>query len=358
MNSHLAKRLWPCVALFVLLPLPAQKSVVIPLLPVPVWRPVSANSIPLQDLSQYGDVAAVNEEAGVTSANKRTYQMRDRRVSAIFIRAADPSSAYSLFTLYKEGDMEPVRGVDLAVANGSYALMTRGRYFIRVLQPANAALPEAALKSLLVSIGGARISAENASALPSGLPPSGLLPGSGKYMLGAKSAEFAFPSFPANLVGFADGVEAQAGSYLENGKKTVLFEISYPTPQIAHDRFQPLAESLHFNQGFTTAFGRLDGSFILLALDAGSHDAAVQFLNRFRINQVVSAVPQYPRKENIVLDVVQLFIANGELIGIIVLLSILGGISIYLIKRLIMKLFPNSHWIKTDEETLIRLRLD
>lgn len=336
---------------------PAQKSVVIPLLPAPAWKIQSSSSLSLQQLSQFGDQVPVDKELGVTSGSERVYSMRNFRTSVIFAKAADPSSAYALYTLYRSEGMKPVKGIDLAVADGKFALMTRGDYFIRaILGPA---VPDQVLRSLLISIGGARLSVENADSLPTRLPGHGLVPGTEKYVLGPAALKFAFPSFPARLIGFADGVEAKAGTYVDGGARMILLEISYPTPQLAEARYQQLDNALRLNQdvGPGSTYGRRDGSFALLVLNAKSHQAAGQFLNRFRITQVVSSVPAYPRKENIVLEVVQLFVANGELIGLIIVFSILGGIVIYLAKRLIMKAFPKSTWIRADDDIVIRLKL-
>lgn len=356
----LTRRLGPCFILAVSLPLAAaQKSVVIPLLPAPAWTHESTSAIPLSQLSAYGDNAAMDAEVGVTTASRRIYRGRNGQVAVIFEQAADPSSAYALFTLYQTRRMTPVPGVDLAVSGPLYALMTRGRYFIRVLIPASGALNENEVKSLLMTIGGARISAENMDALPSPLPSRGLVPGSERYMLGPAGSAFAFPSIPAKLIGFTDGVEAKAGTYLRRGERLVLFEISYPTPQLAQSRFPGLASALRLNQasGPGAVYGHLDGSYIVLVLNAKTHAAATEFLSRFKIREIVSSVPTHPDKGNFVLQMVQLVIANGVLVGIILVLAILGGLVIYGTKRLIMKLFPNSGIIKRDDEILIKLRL-
>lgn len=355
----LAHRLLPCFILAIALPLAAaQKNDVISLLPAPQWIPELSSAVPLNQLTSFGDRIAIDREVGVASASKRIYRGRNAEVSVIFEKAADPSSAYALFTLYQTRSMHPVRGVDLAVAGPQYALMTRGRYFIRALLPQKAQLSEHELRSLLVSIGGARLSAENIDALPTPLPSRGLVPGSERYMLGPAGSSFAYPSIPAGLIGFEDGVEAKAAAYLVNGKPTTFYEISYPTPQIAQSHFPKLAAALHLNQGSgpQAVYGRLDSSYVLLALNAASPAAAHQLLNRDDVHEVVSTVTTQ-HKENVALEIVQLFVANGELIGIILVLAILGGICLYGIKRLIMKVFPRSRFVPPDDDLVIRLRL-
>ncbi|MGH9401514.1 MAG: DUF6599 family protein [Terriglobia bacterium] len=355
-----ARRLWPCLVLAAALPLAAQqKSVVIPLLPVSSWKLGSVAKLSVEDFTQFGDQASVDKELGVTSGSERTYGKRSLQATAIFEEAADPSSAYALYTLYQTRDSKPVRGVDLAAANPKGALMTRGRYFIRVLRPADSELTDRDVRSLLIAIGGAKISAQNLQSLPRPLPRRGLEPGSEKYLLGPASAKLALPSFPANLIGFEDGVEAKAGTYTSDGSRMMLLQIDYPTPQIADFRFQQMSKALHINQGLGPApiYGRRQGSYCLLALNSKSEAAANHLLGRFKINQVVSEIPEYAGKANVAVQIVNLLVANGLLIIIIALLAILGGIALYLTKRLIMKLFPNSNLIRADDDILIRLKI-
>lgn len=358
----LARRLWPFLALAAAFPLAAsQKSVVMPLLPVSTWKVQSEGKLSIEEFAQFGDQTAIDKELGVTAGSERNYAKGNLQATAIFEEAADPSSAYALYTLYQTVGFNPVPGVQLAAAGPKYALMTRGRYFIRVLRGSQ--LTDRDLRSLLIAIGGAHLSAENLRSLPRQLPQRGLAPGSEKYLLGPQSAKLALPSFPVNLIGFEDGVEAHVGTYLSGGNRMKLLEIDYPTPQIAELQFQQMAKALHINQeggsGIPRSpiYGKRQGSYSLLVLGADSKAAADQLLTRFKVTQIVSEVPEYPRKDNFAYQMVELVLANGELVIIICLLAILGGIVIYLTKQLIMKLFPNSGLIRADDDILIRLKL-
>ncbi|MGH9344834.1 MAG: hypothetical protein ACRD19_13875, partial [Terriglobia bacterium] len=136
-----ARRLWPCLLLAAALPLAAsQKSVVIPLLPISTWKLQSVAK--LSDFTRFGDQPGVDKELGVTAGSERAYAKGNLQATAIFEEAADPSSAYALYTLYQTADYKPVRGIELTVANSKFALMTRGRYFIRVPRPSNPELTE------------------------------------------------------------------------------------------------------------------------------------------------------------------------------------------------------------------------
>lgn len=373
-----ARRLWPCTLLLSAalslsaLSAPAalaasEKSVVMPLLPTPTWTLKSEEKLSLQDLVRFGDAAAVDAELGVSSAGKRVYARRDIQADVVFEEAADPSSAYALYTVYQATGFVPVRGVQMAAAGPKFALMARGRYLFRVLRGSSPGMTDADLRSLLITIGGPQLSVENLQSLPQMLPQRGLEPGSEKYLLGPQSAKRALPSFPGNLIGFEDGAEAHLGAYRIGGTNIGLLEIDYPTPQIAASHFQAIAKALGIIQGAQPTptpppgsaliYGRRSGSLALLVLNAPSQSAAEAFLGRFRTRQIITEAPEYPRKDNLAMQMVDLVLANGELVLILILLSFLCGILIFLTKQLIMKLFPKSSLIRADDDILIRLKL-
>lgn len=348
------------ILLFSVLPLAAaQKNVVIPLIPVSRWELIGSAKLPLQALAQYGDQLAVDQEFGVQSGTRRIYQLRGIQANAIFEEAVDPSSAFGLYTFYQTEGMRPLPSIQMVMASAGQAVMTRGRYFIRVLRPANPGLSEDAFRALLIAIGGARLSIENLQSLPVSLPAQGMIPGTEKYLLGMKTAQIVLPSFPVDLIGFNQGAEAQMGTYRSGDARLSLLEISYPTPQIAALRFQPLAQALKINQnrGPGSIYGRQEGSYALLVLNATSENAASRLLNQFKVAESLTWSPRYKGNQSIAYQLVMLLVANGELVLIIITFAVVGGVLIFVAKRLILKLFPNSSLITPEGEELIRLKL-
>ncbi len=355
-------RLLACLFFAGALPLAAyQKTLVIPLVQASKWQLASSNKLDLNVLEKFGSQIEVDQELGVKSGIERTYRLGSTETSAIFEEAADPSSAYALYTFYRSADMSPVPGMQLTSMNARQAIMARGRYFIRVLRPASGIASNRDFRSLLLMIGGAHLTTENLESLPIALPQQGLVPGSEKYLLGIEEAKRVLPSFfPARLIGLEDGTEAQLGAYVTSHGRLTLLEISYPTPQVAQLRFKAMADGLKINQdrGPESIYGRQEGSYALLVLNSKSAAAANELLNQLKVTQDVSWSPRYQGdKGTTVYQMLELIIANLELVLIIALLAILGGILIFLTKRLITKLFPNSSWSRPDEDELIRLNL-
>lgn len=329
-----------------------------PILPESAWQLVDSHQASLQDLEKLGSQTAVEREFGVKSVVQRTYREAGISVTAFFEEAADPSSAYGLLTFYQRPDMHPVHGLELAMVGRAGALMARGRYFIRVPRPEEARFGRADLQSLLTTIGGAKLTPENAEALPQGLPKQGLVVGTEKYLLGVQAAQRVLGNFPVSLIGFQDGVEAFTGMYVSNSKRLRLLAVSYPTPQLAQIKYRAMHHALDINQNrsSTPVYGRLDGSYALLVLNANSSESANRFLSQFKVSQFLTWSP-HDSDASIAYQLVTLILANLELVGIIILFAIAAGILGVIGKRLIIRYFPESAFSKGQENQLIKLKL-
>ncbi len=331
--------------------------VVIPLVSTPKWEVASVKKIDVAQLAQFGDDLAVDAEYGVRSASKRSFRKGGLKATAIFEEAADPSSAYGLYTIYQTEDMHHAPGIPLAQVGSRFALIARGRYFIRIQQPSAEALSDRDLRSLLVMIGGTKLSETNLESLPTPLPSQGLIPDTEKYLLGPQAATRVLGSFPVNLIGFRDGVEAQVGRYRPG--KFKLMEISYPTPQLARLSYTAMQRNLGLNrsQNSGATYGVQQGSFIILVLGAPTKEAADRLLSQFKVTQTITWNARYHGKGSFTYQMIRLVIANLELVFIIGGFAFLGGFLIFLAKRLILKFFPNVSWLRPDEEEVTRLRL-
>jgi len=336
-----------------------QKSVVIPLISVSDWKLVDSAKLAPEDLALFEDKLPVDHEFGVKSAVERTYQLGGLKATAVLEEAADPSSAYGLYTFYQSEGMKSAPGIQMAMIGSHDALMTRGRYFIHVLGSPGSTLSADDFRSLLIIIGGTKLSSQNIESLPAPLPEQGLIPGTERYALGIETAKRVLGSFPVDLIGFQDGVEVQTGIYRIGPDRLNLIVVSYPTPQLAELHFGAMQRALQINQsrGPGAVFGRQEGSYALLVLNARTKASADRLLDQLKVTETVSWNARYRSQSAFTLQVLELVIANLELVLIIAGFAFLGGITIFLGKKLIMKLFPNSSWLRPDEEELIRLKL-
>jgi len=360
MLLRLQRPLWAaCLALVALVPGRAQKSTVIPLLPAADWRLVNSKPLDLNAARQYGQDPVIDREYGVKAAELRTYQLGQRQVEVLVERAPDASSTYGLLTYYQSEVMKPEKNLELAVSSPSYSLLARGKFFVRALRPAGIQLSEDEFRALLIFIGGTRPSAEALANLPAALPSVGLVAGSEKYILGMQTARKVLPSFRHDLIGFANGAELRGADYIAGTQRVTALVISYPTPQTARLFFGAMEKFLAINQnhGAGSIYGKRNGSFVFMALNADTPAAANEVIDKFRVSKQISWNERYPGDKSIALQLLELILGNIALTLITVGMAIVGGLLIFLSRRAASRWFPESSWGRPDEETIIQLKL-
>ncbi|HUY15257.1 MAG TPA: DUF6599 family protein [Terriglobia bacterium] len=353
-----------CTCILFPLPTPAapgnnQDRQVISLIPSPRWELVSSQKTSLQQLQGWNVDPAIDGEYGVKNIVDRKYRFETFTAEALVEEASDPSCAYGLLTYYDAAGMSPVQGMKLTLEDSKQAFMARGDYFIRITHPANPGLSGSDFRSLLMQIGGAAPTPDSLSSLPSSLPSQGLVRGSEKYFLGLEAAHKLLPNFPAELIGFPDGAEAQLGEYASGREMLELLEIDFPTPQIARARFDAMQTSLNLNQeqGANSIYGERESSYVFLVLNSPSKTAAHQFLSQFKVSETVSWNQRYQGKTSIAVQLLNLILGNIALILILIGITVVGGLSMFLAKRFILNHFPNSFLAQQGDGEIIRLRL-
>jgi Family of unknown function (DUF6599) len=375
-----AKRLACCIALLILPALAwAEKPNVIPLATSSKWLLESTQKLPASAIHDWGGDPAVEKEYGVESLALRTYTLypENDTVKVLMEQASDASAAYGLFTIYRTDSMTPFKDLPFTEVGEGSAVMARGQTFIRIVAPtaassaARASSGSAAfaspkfdftlsqLQTLLVQVGGANTPSADAQGLPGALPGAGLIGDSEKYLLGPESAKRVLPGFRTDLIGFAQGAEARLGVYRQAGAKVRVLEITYPTPQMARQRFEAMGNLLGLNkeQGASTIYGKLTGSFVILVMDAGSQRVATNLLDQFKATGYITWNQRYQGDQPMVLQVVRLVLANLFLSFILAGFGLFGGVLFFGSKFLARKWFPKSLWGQPDEAIIIRLNL-
>jgi len=337
----------------------AQNVTVIPLVPAANWRLTAKRAVSVEEIKSYGGDPAVESEYGVKSIEARTYQLEGASVQVVVESAADVSAAYGLFTYHQNESMRPEKTIELAMTGPQGSLMARGRSFIRFLRPKGSEVSDNDFRALLILVGGTRPTRDSLENLPSLLPTSGLIPGSAKYIVGPVTAQRVLPNLPADLIGFDQGAELQVGEYLLGNSRSTIVEFSYPTPQIARLRFARMSNALGLNQdhGPNSLYARRQGSFVFLALKAGSKAAASELLDHFNVNQELSWDQKYPGDKTIGQQLFELIMGNVLLTLVVAGSGLAGGLLIVLSRRVTAKVFPAWEWGHPEMDRLIRLNL-
>jgi hypothetical protein len=355
---------------FILLTVPAAlsghsareqgKPSVVTLIPTADWQLTTSQAADASALRGWGGDPAIEHEYGVTAYTVRTYIFANHTADVLVEQAADPSSAYGLLTFYRTPAMASLEGSPLSVATSGKALLARGPAFIRVSVSAPEALPLGDFMALLRTVGGPTPPPRALSQLPALLPSRGLIDGSQKYVLGPVAAARVLPTLPASLIGFGEGAEVQAGLYRTGtGSGTLtLAAIDYPTPQIARAAFDSISKALCPPTEGLRAFGcRRRDTYVLVAINAPSRAAADRFLDGFHVSKTISEDQGNPQDQTAVWQMLELLMANGLLIMILVAFSLLGGIVVFVSKRLARKWFGNSIFVEGEGAGIVILNL-
>ncbi|HEV2494174.1 MAG TPA: DUF6599 family protein [Terriglobia bacterium] len=350
----------------------AQTPSVMPLVPAANWKLTSSTKSSVSVVSNWGGDPKIEEEYGVKSVEARSYRLDDelsgsQTADVVVEETPDASAVYGLLTYYQTEAMIPEKGIQLAVVDANSALMARGRVFIHFVKGTGSHISTDEFRALETLVGGTRPTADALASLPAPLPPRGLVPGTEKYLLGTQAAARVLPSFPAALFGFEQGAEVQTGRYAVDSRggatsanqPATLLAIEYPTSQIARARFELMQNALGLNKerGAESVYGKRTGSFVFLAINAGSKTSGTKLLDQFNVAEQVSWDQRYPGKKSITLQMLELILANLGLVALLISAAVLGGSLIALSKRLARKWFPSSEWGSPEGERLITLNL-
>lgn len=362
MRTPRGKQAWLC---FAVLTIPAaartEQPSVIPLLTASDWRLESTQEMPVSEIRKRGGDPAIEREYGVKAVQDRVYRCQNKFAEALVEQTPDASAAFGLLTYYQTDDVRPVPGMRSTLSGPEGTLMARGPFFIRISsRTASAAqLSEDELRGLLKALSGTRPPSQDVANLPVTLPSSGLVPGSEKYLLGPEAAQHVLPSFRTDLIGFPQGAEVQSAAYSVGREPVTVLAISYPTPQIARTRIEIMQRLLGLNtdRGPQLIYGKRVGSFVILVLEASTAASATRVLDDFRGVQSVTSDVRYPGDKPVAVQLIELIIANFELVGVLFGLAILGGLMIVVSKQVTRRWFPKWPWGQPDECTIIRLGL-
>ncbi len=357
----------------------AEKPNVIPLATSSKWLLVGSQKLNVDEVRKWEEDPALEKECGVKSVLLRTYTLypENESVHVLVEEAADSTSAYALFTLYRDDSMTPLADLPSAEVSGNQAIMRRGNRFIRVFAPdaANDSAVQAGsekkgpgrqfpltlsqLQNLLMVVGGPARPGDDAGGLPGPLPQKGLVERSEKYLLGEQSAKVAMPSFRFNLLGFSQGAEARLAAYRSGAGQVRVLAVTYPNPQIARQRFGTMENILQINkqQGAQSVFGKVTGSYVILVFDANSQADAAEVLGRFNSTGYVTWNQRYEGDQPIVIQMVRFVLANLFFSFILIGFALFGGLLFYTSKVVARRWFPNSAWGQPDGNTIIRLNL-
>jgi hypothetical protein len=237
-----------------------------------VWKRGDPTPALAPDQSVWTEYALQNAETAPYSDGTRKY-------SITAYRFADATGAMAAFDQFRPPDARPVKLMGLSVETDADEFVAAGNYLI--VFKGYKVKPEE-LSHILATVPN-----YEHSPLPS-LPdymPRGARANSERYIIGPNSLARFAPSIPPSTVGFHFTAEGELAAYGTKGKETVLVVFSYPTMEIARDRYS------HFQQIPGTVVKRT-GPLVAVALHSASADDAERLLSQVKYQATVT-IPEH-----------------------------------------------------------------
>jgi hypothetical protein len=116
--------------------------------------------------------------------------------------------------------------------------------------------------------------------------PAGEVPGTERYIIGPAALAKFLPAVPAGTAGFHFNAEGETAVYGKPGKQTTFVIFSYPTMEMARDRYQAF-------QAIPGAVAKRTGPLVAVALGAPTPNDAESLLAQVKFQATVT-VQEHP----------------------------------------------------------------
>jgi hypothetical protein len=301
--------------------------------------------------------AAVFREYSVKSLERRSYTQGARTAAITLCRFRDPSSAYGAYTFLRYDSLAPADLGSFASAGSERALVVIGDFLLDVLsKPARPS--NADLKQLVASVD--RIA--DHSPFPSigdHLPEQGLVRRSEHYVLGPRALAQYVPIGTDDWIGFDHSAETIVARYRLAGKDATLLIASYPTQQIAADKFAGMLRRFTFDPpgsvppDQTVLFGKRSSSLIAVVIGAPSREAANKLLDQVAYeSQVTWNEPTHTLTDPTIGSiVVGAFLGTGA----IMLIALAAGLGFGGLRVVLKIFFPNKVFDREKQIEILQL---
>jgi len=318
----------------------------------------SSVNVPATGLDQTaGSDAPIFREYFLKSLELRTYSHGAQTAQIKLYRFRDPSSAYGAYTFLRADSLGPADlGSYSAVANDR-ALVVVGDFLLDVAgKPARPS--NADLKQLIASLD----KVADHTPFPSigeHLPEPGRVRGSEHYVLGPRALSQYVPLGTDDWIGFNYSAETMLARYRVAGKDVTLLISSYPTQQIAAEKFAGMLRRFTFDPpggvlpGQTVLFGKRSSSLIAVVVGAPSREAANQLLDQVQyVSEVTWNEPKHTLTDpSIGSIVVGAFLGTG----VIMLLALAVGLGFGGIRVFLRFFLPNKVFDREKQIEILQL---
>jgi|SRR5579859_691642 len=330
---------------------------------------------------------AVNADAlsefGFTDYEQATYERSGRKLHIKAARFSNATGSYGAFTLFTQPDMIAEQVGDGALVSNGHVLFYKADVLVDAVFEKPTVMSAAELRALSDSLqtvsGGAASLPEPVKYLPS----QSYVPGSSHYAVGPATFSRMDSVLPASIVGFDKSAEVATGDYRTGSGIARLIVLSYPTPQIAMQRFRALLDwllpakdsasvqqdnarveeerkpsfqgtlTLPLNTGSEVTFRR-SGPLVILVSGSISKSEAISLVQSVNYDADVRMLQPTPVTASALTRlIVGCFVLVAMIIAVFLVLGLFVGGAPFLLRRL----FPNREFKHSQDIEIIKLNL-
>lgn len=298
--------------------------------------------------------AALLKEYGFSDFEGTTY--RRESGEKLVVKAArfnDASGAYGAFTYYRETPWLDEKIGDQGSSLNERVLFYRGNVLIDAVFQKLTAMSAAEMRELAFDIPLPAGSAGNPPSLQAYLPRQSWIKNTEKYVLGPLGLEKIGAPIPSELIGFETEAEVVQGKYNSSGGEATLLVISYPTPQIAADRFRRLTAA---EQSLAAKiFTKRSGPMVVVVTGPLSESEAKSLLAavNYDSNVTWNENTYFSKKDNVGNLVVNVLILCGIIGGF----AIVSGVAFGGVRIMVKRIWPGRFFDRPEDVELVTLHL-
>jgi hypothetical protein len=283
------------------------------------WKLTASAAAKVPDLKVW-------REYGLKDSQTATYSDAGAEWTISGYRFDEATGAMAAFDAARPADAKVVKldhiGVPNAAGNASEELVAAGNYLF-VIDGGYKPTPEE-LNHFFGTV--PRYSRSPLPTLPKYMP-AGAEPNSERYIVGPESLARFLPRVPLSTAAFHFNAEAEIAKYGPPGKETTLVVFTYPTMEMARDRYP------HFRQ-VPGAVAKRTGPLVAVTLDPSTPDAAEKLLAKVKYEADVTMSQHVPTLRD---NPVNLFWNIMILCGILAAFCVVSGLVVGCLRLLVRR---------------------
>jgi hypothetical protein len=298
---------------------------------------------------------AVLKEYGFHDFESAQYTREGRKITIKAARFENVTGAFGAFTFYRTPDMIPEKvGDDAASGANKRILIWLSNVLVDATLDQLTAMSASELRDLAKELPKAQGNAATPPILPGYLPKEKMVTGTLRYVLGPNALEALHAPVTAEQVNFqkyGSDAEVAFADYADNGDRSTMVVVSYPTNQIATERLQNFQNTMGSAPNFISR--RTADKVVLMTgnLSTGDERSLAGTVN-FDATVSWTERTKLAAKDNIGNLVVGMF----TLAGILMVIGLIFGVAFGGIRVLFQRVLPG-RFHKEDEEEFISLDL-